>query len=281
MVLANSTDLWMDSFPCATKDGNKYSRGHVAVVTAHSHLTGAAKLASSAVLRSGAGLVTIICPEDLLALYSSPPFAIMYKGYEAQSEISDFIENRKIDACLIGPGLSDNKETKELTLRLLEMEIPCVIDAGAISCFKDCPEILLDKLKNRKIPAILTPHQGEFEKIFGEIHGRLEAVEKAVKETSSVILLKGSETIISDNKKVILNPEASPYLATAGSGDVLAGIITALCAGGMESVDAASAGVWIHSECANNFGAGLIADDIIDEIPAVLKSLMKLKSHSQ
>jgi len=281
MRVTNSIDLWIDDFPCSTKDSNKYSRGHVAVITAHSHLTGAAKLASAAALRTGAGLVTIICPEDLLSLYNSPPFSIMYKAYKDFSEITDFIKERKIDSCLVGPGLSDNEETRELTLSLIDVEIPCVIDAGAISCFKDSSDILFSKLKKRKMPVIFTPHEGEFEKIFGKINDRFDAVEKAVEKTGATILLKGSETIISDKKSMVLNPEASPYLATAGSGDTLAGIIAALLAGGMDSVKSASAGVWIHSKCAENFGAGMIADDIITEIPAALKEIMKLKSHSQ
>lgn len=238
-------------------------------------LTGAARLAAMACARIGAGLTTIITPEIAFPIYATALTSIMVRPYKTTEDFKALIGDNRISAFLIGPGAEVKDETRQHTLSILATNKPKVLDADAISVFKND----LPSLKNAiKGTCILTPHDGEFSRVFKLSDDRVESANKAAQESNAIIVLKGSETIIATpDSKIIVNRNAPATLATAGSGDVLAGIITGLLAQGMEPFLAAAAAVWLHGETASEFSIGLIAEDLPNMLPKTLKNLTKQK----
>lgn len=268
----NSLSLWQDNLPNFTKEIHKYDRGHALIFGGGIECTGAAKLAATAALRTGAGLSTIISPETALPVYAPALFSVMAKPYKNKTDIKRYFSSKHNQAIVIGPGNGVSKTTKSNTLLCLSMQKKCVIDADAITVFEDNPKELFNAIKS---PVVLTPHEGEFKKLFKLNLSREESALVSAKKSGAVIVLKGRKTIIaSPDGRTVINNNAPQYLATAGSGDVLSGIICGLIAQGMEIFSASCAGVWIHSECANIFGRGLISQDIPDIIPRVLNRIL-------
>lgn len=270
-VLQNTPELWVEDFPFPEREKHKYDRGHAVVAGGGLECTGASKLAAMAALRIGAGLVTVASPKEALEVYAKCLTSVMAKPYEDDAGFEALITGERRNAVLVGPGNGVNEATKKHVLSALKLRKKCVIDADAITVFQDEPEVLFKAVHSA---VVLTPHEGEFKRIFSVEGNRLERTMQAARQSRCVVVLKGAETVIAaSDGRVIVNDNAPPWLATAGSGDVLAGIITGLLAGGMKAFEAACAAVWIHGEAANIAGLGMIAEDLPDQLPRVLRQL--------
>ena len=274
----NAPMFWASDFPRPAADGHKYGRGH-AVVAGGRELTGAARLAAYAALRSGAGLVSIASPPEAVAIYRSGRPSIMVRETPDVAAFATGVSDPRVRAVLVGPGNGVTPDTRAHVLAALDSEAGCVVDADGISVFADDPDPLFENVRNRKADTVLTPHGGEFERIFGDIPdddgtGRLDRARAAAALSGAVVILKGADTIIAaPDGRTAINNNAPPTLATAGSGDVLAGFILGLLAQGMPGFSAACASVWMHGAAADRFGPGLIAEDIADCLPQVLQTL--------
>jgi hydroxyethylthiazole kinase-like uncharacterized protein yjeF len=278
ILTENTPAMWGGKFPWPQAEGHKYSRGHCVVVSGQMHATGAARLAARAALRVGAGLVSVASPLEALAVNAAHLTAIMLKPFEGARGLSDLLLDKRMTTVVIGPGLGVSGETRELVQTVLAGPPykKVVLDADALSSFEDDPEALFNRL--RPGAAILTPHDGEFERLFPGLledsASRLEAVRAAAERCGAVVLLKGSDTVIArPDGSVTINANAPATLATAGSGDVLAGLIGGLFAQGMEAGSAAAAAAWLHGDAAGRFGPGLIAEDIAEILPESLAAL--------
>jgi NAD(P)H-hydrate epimerase len=269
----NSPALW--DFPWPKLEGHKYSRGHCVAVSGPAHATGAARLAARAALRVGAGLVSVASPPDAVAVNAAHLTAIMIKPFQGAAGLSGLLSDKRLNAAVLGPGLGVSRQTRELVTAVLKSGAAVVLDADAITSFKDEPQILFGLLDDK---CVLTPHEGEFERLFpgllDQSASKLEAARIAAARALCVVLLKGADTVIAaPSGKAVINANAPPSLATAGAGDVLAGLIAGLQAQGMPAFAAACAGAWLHGEAARRFGPGLIAEDLPEMLPAVLAGL--------
>lgn len=268
----NGPALWRERYPLPTSDDHKYSRGH-AVVLGGAQMTGAARLAARATLRAGAGLVSIACDSEVWPIYAATTPGVLVIPLGGLDSLSGLLADERKNLYLLGPGNGISGETRARVLAVLGAGRPCVLDADALSVFAESPEVLFCSIRS---PCVLTPHEGEFRRLFGdsEGEGRLARVRLAARRSGAVVLLKGADTVIADPQgNAVINSNAPPTLATAGSGDVLAGFIAGLMAQGMSPFDAACAGVWIHGAAGASFGPGLIAEDLPDLLPAVLSGL--------
>jgi hydroxyethylthiazole kinase-like uncharacterized protein yjeF len=271
--VTNTPDVWKHHFPWPHNEGNKYDRGHAVIVGGEWQSTGATKLAAQAALRIGAGLVSVVCDTRSLPLYADTFRAVMTKLSDTLDDYVGIINDKRVKAVLIGPGAGVTEHTKTYVLEALLALKPMVLDADALSIFAKEPQSLFDAIKS---PCILTPHEGEFKRLFGSlVNEKEEALNRAIYTASlsgAVIILKGFHTIIAaPDGKAAINTNATPFLATAGSGDVLAGLCTGLLAQGMPAFEAACAAVWFHAEAGRRFGAGLTSEDIADQLPPILQ----------
>lgn len=275
-ILRNEPSLWLSKLPVVDSSSNKYTRGHALIFGGYP-MTGAARLAARACARMGAGLTTIAVEPRALDVYAKQLESIMVRAVEDDDDdVRKTLADDRITAVLIGPGIGIGRRTRRLVELILDSKKPTVLDADALTSFADDPSTLFARLSDR---CVLTPHEGEFARVFSSAGSRIERVSAAAQASGAVVLLKGAETLIAHpNGAVVENPTASPHLATAGSGDVLAGLIVGLLAQGMASLDAAAAGVWVHSEIGTTLGIGLIADDMPECVPAVRKHLATLSS---
>ncbi len=269
----NTPELWEARFPWPAVDAHKVQRGQLVVVSGGASATGAARLAARAGLRVGAGLVTVLSPYDALAVNAAALEAVMVRPFDTDAELVDLAE--EADCAVIGPGAGVDEETAANLLALAQTGAALVVDADALTVFREDAEALFSVLDRDDV---LTPHPGEFERVFPgllkQAPSRVEAARRAAVLAGAVVLLKGSDTVIAapDGRAAICMNRA-PWLATAGSGDVLAGLIGGLLAQGMESFEAACCGAWIHAEAGAGFGPGLIAEDLPDLAPVVLRRL--------
>ena len=274
-TLKNSPKIWINKFPWKKTQGHKYSRGRVVIFGGKKEFTGATILAAEASLITGTGSVKIVCNSDTLQVYSIKFPSVLKHEVNNVNQLDKFLKREKITSLLIGPGVGVNKKIKEITKLILKKVKYVVIDADALTCFKDEPNSLYKLLDKNKI---ITPHLGEFHKIFPKIKRNTNKVEKvlnAVRLTKSNIILKGSNTIIASyDEKIIVNTHSSPELAVIGSGDVLGGLIVSLIGEKkMKPFIAGCAATWIHGDIAKRFNKGLIAEDIVRSIPSALKRL--------
>jgi NAD(P)H-hydrate epimerase len=274
-IFENDPAIWGAGYPWPEPMGHKYGRGHAVVVSGPAHATGAARLAARAALRAGAGLVSVASPPDAVAVNAAALTAVMVKPFAGAAGLATLLADRRFNAVLIGPGCGTSRSTCELVAAVLASAAAAVLDADALTAFREDPNALFRLLRE---PAVLTPHEGEFERIFPGLLARsatrIEAVRAASTAARCTVLLKGPDTAIAaPDGRVAINTNAPPSLATAGAGDVLAGIIAGLLAQGMDSYDAAAAGVWLHGDAASRFGPGLIAEDLPELLPAVLSDL--------
>lgn len=269
-IQINSPKLWQTLLPKLKHDSNKYSRGYAMIYGGYP-ITGAARLAALACARTGAGMTSILSPEIAFPIYASNLLSIMVRPFASHNEMESLAVDPRISAFLIGPGAGVNAHTRHATLSLLSKNKPTVIDADALTVFENNVDTLKQAIKNT---CVLTPHEGEFKRLFKLGNDHTQSVAEAAKKLNAIILLKGHQTIIaSADGKIVINQHAPVTLATAGSGDVLAGIITGLLAQGMPAFEASCAAVWMHSEAANLFGPGLIADDLPTMLLKVIHQL--------
>ncbi|HEY1560870.1 MAG TPA: NAD(P)H-hydrate dehydratase [Caulobacteraceae bacterium] len=272
-TVENGPELWLPRFPWPNAASHKHARGRLVVVSGEAWSTGAARLAARAGLRIGAGLVTVLSPPEALPINAAHLEAVMLRGFETDLELEQAAKD--VDAAVIGPAAGVGEPTLLNVLALARTGAALILDADAITVFREDPEELFSLLDRDDV---LTPHVGEFERLFPGLLGsspeRITAARKAAERAGAVVLLKGSDTVIAaPDGRCAVNGNGSPWLATAGSGDVLAGFIGGLVAQGMESFEAACAAVWIHAEAGARFGPGLIAEDLPGLSPAVLRDL--------
>ncbi|MBU6201804.1 MAG: NAD(P)H-hydrate dehydratase [Acidobacteria bacterium] len=262
--------LWRSSLPTIGPSTHKYTRGLAVVVGGHP-VTGAARLAARACARSGAGATVIACAPSALESYLASVESIMVRAVDGPDALAALLADPRTSAVLIGPGAGVGAATRGLVSAALESGRPAVLDADALTSFEDDPTELFAMLHAR---CVLTPHAGEFARVFPAeslVGDHVERAAAAAARSGSVVLLKGRDTAVAaPDGRVVVNRAAPPTLATAGSGDVLAGIILGLCAQGMAPFGAACAAAWVHAEAARRAPAGLIADDLPELAAAVL-----------
>jgi len=266
----NNPQLWLSHLPKLLPDGNKYTRGHALIYGGYP-ITGAARIAARACARIGSGLTTIAVPEIAFPIYATSLTSIMVRPVAASYDFKYLLEDNRLSAFLIGPGAGKEEHIRTYALAMLATGKPTVLDADAINIFANEPLALRSAISG---PCVITPHEGEFARLFDNSSDRLISACKAAKQSGAIIVLKGNKTVIADpDGRVIINKNAPPTLATAGSGDVLSGIILGLLAQGMEPFLAAAASVWLHGAAATQFGPCLIAEDLPDMLPDVFRSI--------
>src|SRR3954452_9234305 len=273
---------WRTSFPVPRIDGHKYARGHALVVSGDIAATGAARLAARGALRAGAGLATLASPRDALAVNAAALTAVMVRAVDTVIEFGELIgDDKRLNACVIGPGAGIGERTRDFVHTALSAKRHLVLDADALTSFADAPDRLFESIKASLDPqVVLTPHEGEFPRLFSDIsnkhplRSKLERVRVAAERSGAVVLLKGPDTVVaSPDGRATIASNAPPWLATAGAGDVLSGMIAGLLAQGVPAFEAASIGVWMHGEAAREAGPGLIAEDLPEVLPSVFRHL--------
>lgn len=271
MTETNDPAIWRNFLPWPCAETHKHARGRLGVVSGRAHQTGAARLAARAGLRIGAGVVRIFCPPDAVAVIAPAVEAIMLTPFAAADALAREVED--MDAVVVGPAAGLDETTVANIEALALSGAALVIDADGLSVFKGRSAQLFAVLDRDDV---LTPHEGEFERLFPGLlrKGRTAAAVEAAQRAQAVLVLKGSETVVAAaDGRVRINRNGSPWLATAGSGDVLSGMIGGLIAQRMDSFEAACAAVWMHADAADRFGPGLIAEDLSEVLPASLRGL--------
>ena len=267
---ANEPDWWLGDFPWPTLESHKYSRGH-AIVAGGAVMTGAARLAARAAARLGAGLVTVAAPEPAFPIYAAALTGVIVHPVTGLEDFRAFLADPRRNAALIGPGAGVGSETRDKTLAFLGAGKRAVLDADALTSFSESREMLFSAIRS---PCVMTPHAGEFSRLFDPAGSKPERARRAARQSGAVILLKGADTVIAAaDGRVAISANAPPQLATAGSGDVLAGMVLGLLAQDMDPFTAAAAAVWIHGAAASRFGPGLVSEDLLELAPPVLKGL--------
>ena len=262
----NGPSLWLDVFPWPKLADHKYDRGHV-LIAGGAVMTGAARLGARAAARVGAGLVTIAAPKSAWQVYAAGLTGTII----VPDEFTTLLKDERRNAMLIGPGAGINGDTSRRALAALATRRAVVLDADALTVFAGKTARLFAAVKGT---AVLTPHEGEFARLFKIAGDKLARARAAARRSGATLLLKGPDTVVAaPDGRAAINGNAPPDLATAGSGDVLAGMIAGLLAQGLDGFRAANAAVWLHGEAARAFGPGLVAEDIIETIPAILRRL--------
>jgi NAD(P)H-hydrate epimerase len=265
--------LWDAALPRPAADGHKFSRGHVLVVGGEA-LGGAARLAATAALRAGAGLATIAVPAAALATYrAAVDAATMVEALDGDGRLGHALADARRNACVLGPGNGIGADTRARTLEALATRRACVLDADALTSFAGAASSLFAAIAG---PVVLTPHEGEFARLFGSTGDKLSRARAAAAASGAVVLLKGADTVVAHpDGRAAINANAPPDLATAGSGDVLAGTIAGFMAQGMPPFEAAAAGAWLHGAAGAARGAGLVASDLPRAYPRLLARLRR------
>lgn len=274
----NRPALWRDAFPVPSIDGHKYARGHVAVWSGPALAGGASRLAATAALRAGAGAVTICGPRRALELHAAHVTAVMLRETDEKLGWSPFLDDKRVNAWVFGPGAGTGGAEREALDRGFSAGGRAVLDADTFTIFAGRPEELAAAIEDGGVEAVLTPHEGEFARLMGERvderASKLDRAKAAAALIGAIVVLKGPDTVVAapDGRAAIAD-NAPADLATAGAGDVLAGVCAGLLAQGMPAFKAACAAVWLHGEAGRAVGRGLIADDLPGAIPAALSSL--------
>ncbi|MEQ8357756.1 MAG: NAD(P)H-hydrate dehydratase [Kiloniellaceae bacterium] len=271
----NGPALWRAGFPWRLLDAHKYDAGHL-LVSGGVETTGAAQLASRAGLRAGAGLVSVTCDAASLPIYAVSNPGVITLVLPAPGDFAAALADRRRNAVLIGPGNGVTAETRKRAVAAVEAGRRVVLDADALTVFQDDPAALWRVIAGAPEAAVvLTPHDGEFHRLFPDVAGnRLERARAAAERSGAVVVLKGADSVVAaPDGRSSINASAPPWLATAGSGDVLAGMIGGLLAQKMAAFEAASAAVWMHGSAAELCGAGLVAEDLPEALPEVLAGL--------
>ncbi len=276
----NTIDLWGSRFPIPQTEGHKYTRGHAVIVSGSLPMTGAARLAARGALRAGAGLVTLATPRDAVAVNAAANLAIMVRQVDDPVALSGVLSNSRIKALVVGPGGGTGPAMRDMVLAALKAGCGIVLDADALTSFEGHADELFSSIKSNGREVVLTPHLGEFFKLFSiapetiDQEGKIECARRASVRSGAVVVLKGPDTVVaSPDGRIAVAVNAPPWLATAGSGDVLAGIAGGLLGQGMPGFEAACAAVWLHGEAGQEVGPGLIAEDLPEALPAVYRRL--------
>ncbi len=268
----NEPSLWLHNFPKPEPSGHKYDRGHAVILSGPRGKTGAARLAARSALRAGAGLVTMASPSDALPENAAQLTAVMIDVWRNAAEFRALIDDPRRNCVLLGPGAGLGRTTRSHVLNALRLRKSAVLDADALTVFQKNPKALFDAVAS---PVILTPHEGEFARLFKARGDKLRRARRAARLSHAVVILKGADSVIAaPDGRAAINTNGPPTLATAGSGDVLAGICAGLLAQNMPPFEAACAAVWLHGRTAANFGPGLIAEDLCEGLPRALSDVI-------
>lgn len=268
----NSPALWAHAIPEAGSASHKYSRGHLAVFSGGMTSSGAARLSAESALRAGAGAVTLVSPGEALAVNATHLTAVMLR--EASSSVlTDLLRDPRVTAFVAGPGYGAGAPLHELVLRLMAKTL--VIDADAISSIALEPDPVFEAIRASHAQVIMTPHEGEFRRLFPDLveesGSKVARAREAAERSGAVIVYKGADTVVAaPDGRAVINANAPPWLATAGSGDVLSGISGALLAQGVDTFEAACAAVWIHGKAGQMAGRGLTAETLVEKIAGAL-----------
>jgi hydroxyethylthiazole kinase-like uncharacterized protein yjeF len=308
-TFVNGPAIWAGPFRVPRAEGHKYSRGHALVLSGGPAYTGAARLAARGALRAGAGLVTVATPADALSVHASALTAIMTRVCDGPGDLTKLLADKRKNAVVIGPGFGVGEKTRAFVRAALaaaqDSAAPrrsIVLDADALTSFEGDPYGFAELIRRSGNDVALTPHDGEFARLFGHagrsgesrwtsllpqeenlpalfeaLHSasKLERARAAAALSGAVIILKGADTVVaSPHGLAAIGEDLPPWLATAGSGDVLAGIVCGLLAQGMPPFEGACAAVWLHGAAARHFGPGLIAEDIPENLPPVIQSIL-------
>ncbi len=267
---ANDPGWWLAGLPRPGLDSHKYTRGH-ALVAGGAVMTGAGRLAARAAARLGAGLVTVAAPESAFPIYAAALTGVIVHPISALDDFPGLLADRRRNAALIGPGAGVGAETRDKVLAILAAAKRAVLDADALTSFAADPQALFAAIRS---PVVMTPHEGEFARLFDAGGSKTERARRAARQSGAVIVLKGADTVVAaPDGRVAINANAPPDLATAGSGDVLAGMMLGLLTQEMEPFAAAAAAVWLHGEAAGRVGAGLVAEDLVEALASALRDL--------
>ncbi len=277
----NMPQAWRQSFPVPRMTSHKYARGHVLAVSGDVAATGAARMAARAALRAGAGLVTLASPRDALIVNATALTAVMVRPVDTVVEFGEQLSDKRFNTVVIGPGAGVGQRTVDFVHTALAAQRRVVLDADALTSFASAPDRLFESIKAVHEPqVVLTPHEGEFPRLFSDMsnkypgRSKLERVRAAAERSGAVVLLKGPDTTVAaPDGRAMIAGNAPPWLATAGAGDVLSGIIAGLLAQGVPAFEAAGIGVWMHGEAAREAGPGLIAEDLSETLPAVTRRI--------
>jgi hydroxyethylthiazole kinase-like uncharacterized protein yjeF len=281
LAFVNDPSLWRHAFPVPRPDGHKYARGHAVVVSGDLSSTGAARLSARGALRAGAGLVTIASPPDALAVNAAASLAVMVRAVDGAEQLRDFLGDPRRNVVIVGPGGGVGLPMRELVRAAMAGDRSVVLDADALTSFAGNLWALVSAMRGQSGgTTVLTPHDGEFARLFKELpavsnaDSKLAKARLAAEHTDAVVILKGPDTVVAaPDGRAAIAENAPPWLATAGSGDVLAGFVGGLLAQGMPGFEAACAAVWLHGACAAEFGPGLIAEDLSEMVPRVYRRL--------
>lgn len=266
---------WRGVWRAPSAAGHKYSRGHCVVTCGGPTRTGAARLAARAALRVGAGLTTLAAPGASLMTAAAQLTAIMLARCDDAATLAAMLEDRRLNSVALGPAGGVGEALEAMTLAALSSQAAVTLDADALTSFSGDPSRLFAAIRARTAPVALTPHEGEFGRLFAGLSGsKLERALAAAALSGAVVILKGADTVVAapDGRAALLDIDA-PWLATAGSGDVLTGLVAGLLAQAVPTFEAASAAVWLHARAGRALGPGLIAEDLPDALPAVLGGL--------
>jgi ADP-dependent NAD(P)H-hydrate dehydratase / NAD(P)H-hydrate epimerase len=264
----NGPWAWADGLRWPRHTDHKYVRGHV-VILGGGRMTGAGRLAARGARRAGAGMVTVLAPPEALDLYAGDQPGLLTAPI---AELDRYLADKRVSGVLVGPGNGLEEPTRRHALAALASAIPCLLDADALTVFASSPADLFKAIRG---PSLLTPHEGEFARLFASLAGdKLVRTRAAAKAAGGAVLLKGADTVIAaPDGRALINANAPASLATAGAGDVLSGIALGLLGQGMAPFEAGAAGAWLHGAAAARFGLGLIAEDLPEMLPAVLRDL--------
>lgn len=267
-------------------DANKFDKGHALVVCGPPEKAGAGFLAATAALRVGAGLTTLAAPKTVMDGSIGRHPSLMRARCEVVADLARLLSNPKLSSCLLGPGLPPDETTRQMVYAALASPVALVLDAGALSAFTGMADQLFEQICARNAPTILTPHQGEFARLFGPMDpvlSKLEKAQAAAMQSGAMLVLKGADSVIAHPNGrpdcTYINGNAPPWLATAGSGDVLAGILTGLLAKPQHTPDpvhlarTTALGVWLHGRAGQVAGTGMIASDLESGLRGVLNNL--------
>jgi NAD(P)H-hydrate epimerase len=271
----NGPDLWIDRLPWPRAQGHKYNRGEVLVLGGE-EMTGASRMTAAAALRAGAGIVTLAAPASVWPIYAGALTGVIVRRFEGQAAFEHLLVDVRRNVIAIGPGAGVGEATRRYVLAALATGRGLVLDADALTSFAEAPEQLFRAITG---PCVLTPHEGEFMRLFHEKGDKLKRARAAAALSGAVVLLKGEDTVIAaPDGRAIINSNAPAQLATGGSGDVLTGFVAGLAAQGMAPFEAAAAAAWLHGAAAQQFGLGLVAEDLPQALPHVLQGLQALAS---
>ncbi len=270
LIAENTPAQWLAKIPSAGTDTHKYKRGHLVVFSGGPNATGAARMSAMAGLKAGAGLVTIASPRDALAVNAGLLTAIMLHAVEDETALREWLADERLSTFVLGPGFGAGEKARQFCLALADRHL--VLDADGITSFRDQPQGLFDAFAEGPTRLVLTPHEGEFARLFPDIaadeaSSKIDKARAAAARAHAAIIYKGADSVIAaPDGRALINANAPPWLATAGSGDVLAGIVGSLMAQGAPAFEAAAAGVWLHGVAGQHAGKGLTAEDLVEAV---------------